>query len=111
MCVHVYMSIQLFENTGFGEKSVLKTEKFRTSDLYKNFLQISEFSEVSRPAVGPTKTPVSWVAGGGSLSSRICRPDRESYHASPFSAKFKNNWTYTSTPPYAFIQDFVRETS
>jgi len=68
------------------------------------------FSEVSRPAVGPTKTPVPWVAGGWGLSPRIRRPGREGDHASPSSVKFKNNWTYTSTLSYAFIQDFGRET-
>ena len=88
----------------------METDKFRTSGLYNDSQQVSLFSEASRPAVRPTKAPVRWVAGGGGLSPAIRRPDREGDNVSPSSAKSKNNWTYISTPPYAFIQDLERET-
>ena len=105
-CLYNYLKTQ-----GLGKKTCTEDGEVRISDLYNYFLQISVFSEVSRPAVGPTKTPVQWVAGGGDLSPRIRRPGREGDHASPSSVKFKNNWTYTFTLTYGFIQDFGRETS
>jgi hypothetical protein len=49
----------------------------------------------SRPALGPTQSPIQWVPGA--LSVGIKWPGRE---ADPRS---KNEWSYTSTPQYAFM--------
>jgi len=37
------------------------------------------------------------------FSSGIKRPEREAGHLPPSSAEVKNAWSYTFTPPYAFI--------
>jgi hypothetical protein len=42
----------------------------------KNFL----FSTSSRPALGPTLTPIKWVSGA--LSLRVKQPERETDHTS-----------------------------
>jgi hypothetical protein len=104
--VYIYIYTIICKHKAWGEKGVLKMEKFRTSDVCKYFLQISMLSEVSRQDVGTKKTPVPWAAGGGVLPPRIRRRGREGDHASPPSTKMKNNLTYTSTPPYSFIQNF-----
>jgi hypothetical protein len=39
----------------------------------------------------------------GILSLGLKRPGREADHSRPASAEVKNLWTYTSTPPYAFM--------
>jgi hypothetical protein len=55
---------------------------------------------VSRPALGPTQPPIQ---GTRSLSLGVKRPGREADHSPPFSALFRNAWSYTSTPQYAFM--------
>jgi hypothetical protein len=59
------------------------------------------FSKSSRPAVRSTKPPIQWVPG--LLSPEVKRPGREVNHSPPTSAEVKKMWTYTSTPPYAFM--------
>jgi hypothetical protein len=54
-------------------------------------------TSASRPALGPTQPPMQWVPGA--LSLGVKRPGREADHSHPFSAKVKNAWSYTSTPP------------
>jgi hypothetical protein len=63
----------------------------------KNFY----FSMSSKPALGPTQTPIQWVPGA--LSSGVKRQGREADHSSPASAGIKKIWIYTSTPPYVFM--------
>jgi hypothetical protein len=56
----------------------------------KNFL----FSTSSRPALGPTQTPIQCVP-------RVKRPRREADHSPATSAEIKKMWIYTSLP-YTF---------
>jgi hypothetical protein len=46
---------------------------------------------------GIHSAPVPWIPGA--LSLGIKRPGREANHSSPSSAKAKNAWIYSSTPP------------
>jgi len=55
----------------------------------------------SRPALGPTQTPIIGVVGA--LSPRVKQPGREANHSSPSSAENSNAWSYASTPPYVFV--------
>jgi hypothetical protein len=41
--------------------------------------------------------------GRGGLSPGVRWPSREADHSLPTSAEVKKTWTYTSTPPYAFM--------
>jgi hypothetical protein len=71
-------------------------------------LEIFLFPTVSRTALGPTQPPVPWVPGA--LSLGVKRPGREANHSPPSSAEVKNVWTYTSTPPYAFMAWCLQDT-
>jgi len=51
------------------------------------------FATVSRPALGPTHSPIQWVPT--CLSLGVKRPGRE--------AEVKNAWSYTSTFQYTFM--------
>jgi hypothetical protein len=55
----------------------------------------------SRTALGPTQLPIQWVPGA--LSLGVKRPGREADHSPPSSAELKTEWSYTSTPQYAFM--------
>ena len=57
-------------------------------------LVIQLFSRTSRLALGLTQPHIYWVPGA--LSTGVKWP--------PPTANVKNEWTYTSTPPYAFMQ-------
>jgi len=52
----------------------------------------------SRPTLGPTQSPTQWLPG-------VKRSGREADHSPPSSAEVevKNAWSYTSTPPIAFM--------
>jgi hypothetical protein len=63
----------------------------------KNFV----FSTSSRPALGPTQSPIQWVPGA--LSPGVKRPGREADHSPATSAVVKKMWIYTSAPPYSFM--------
>jgi hypothetical protein len=63
----------------------------------KNFL----FPTLSRLALGPTQPPIKWVPGF--LTAGVKRPGSESDNSPPTSAEIKKTWTYTFTPPYAFV--------
>jgi hypothetical protein len=56
---------------------------------------------VSRTALAPTQLPIQWVPEA--LSLRVKRPGREADHLPPSGAEVKNEWSYTSTPQYAFM--------
>jgi hypothetical protein len=60
-------------------------------------LWIYLFTTVSRTALGPTQPPIQWVPGAFSLGVKwlLCEAD----HSPSSSAKVKNAWHYTSTPP------------
>jgi hypothetical protein len=60
-------------------------------------LGIFLFTTASGTALGHTKPPIQWVPGA--LSLGVKRPGREADHSPPSSAKVKNAWSYTSTPP------------
>jgi len=59
------------------------------------------FAIASRPALGPIQSPIHWVMGP--LSPGLKWPRREADHWPPSSAKAKNEWSYTFTPPYIFM--------
>jgi hypothetical protein len=61
--------------------------------------KICPFSLTSRPALGPTQSPIQQVRRllpGGKQN----RSDVD--HLRPSSAEVKNEWSPTSIPPYAF---------
>jgi hypothetical protein len=64
----------------------------------KNFL----FSTSSRSAPGSTQS--QWVPV-------VKRPGREADHSPPASAEMKKMWLYTSTPQYAYRDNFTFFTS
>jgi hypothetical protein len=55
----------------------------------------------SKPALGPTQTPIQGVAGA--LSLGVKWPGRKADHSPPSSAEVNNAWSYTSTPQYIFM--------
>jgi hypothetical protein len=60
-------------------------------------LGIFLFTTTSRMALGPTQPPIQWVPGV--LSLGVMQLGHEANHSPPSSAKVKNVWSYTSTPP------------
>jgi len=60
-------------------------------------LGILLYTNVPRRALGPTQSPIQWVPGA--LSLWVKQSGREVDHSSPPSAEFKNDWSYTATPP------------
>jgi hypothetical protein len=57
--------------------------------------------KTSRLVLGPTQPPIQWVPG--TLSPGVKQMGCEAHRSPPSSAKVKNEWSYTSTPPYAFM--------
>jgi hypothetical protein len=47
--------------------------------------------------------PASFSMGTGGASPRLKRPVREAEHSTASSANIKNEWSYTSTLPYALL--------
>jgi hypothetical protein len=47
--------------------------------------------------LSPTQLPIQWVPRAP--SPRVNRPEREADHSPSSSAKVKNAWRYTTTPP------------
>jgi hypothetical protein len=58
----------------------------------------SFFSKVANLALGPAQHPKKWVTGD--LSPGVKRPERG---ADRSNAKFRNERSNTSTPPYTFM--------
>jgi hypothetical protein len=63
--------------------------------------EICLFSKPSRPSPGPAQAPLRKIIG--ELLSVVTRTGRETDHSPPSNAEGKNEWSYTSTPPCAFI--------
>jgi hypothetical protein len=55
-----------------------------------------DFPHKSRPALGPTQTPVQWVLG---LCTGVKLPGRGVDHSPHLEPRSKKEWSYTSTPP------------
>jgi hypothetical protein len=64
-------------------------------------LGIFLFTTVSRPALGPTQPPISWLQG--TISLGVKRPVSAADHSPPSSAEVKNAWSYTSIPQYVIV--------
>jgi hypothetical protein len=56
---------------------------------------------MSRLRLGPTQPPIQWIMEA--LSTGVKWPGCEADHSAPSSAKVKNAWSYTSTPPHIFM--------
>jgi hypothetical protein len=56
-----------------------------------------------RIQTGSESHPASYTMGTEVLFRGVKRPGLEADHSSPSSAEVKNEWSYTSTPPYVFI--------
>jgi hypothetical protein len=54
----------------------------------------------SRPALGPTKSPIQWVQAAK-------RQGRETDHSRRSYTEAKKTWVYTSTPPYVFMLNYL----
>jgi len=54
----------------------------------------------SRLLWGPIQPPIHWALRA--ISPGVKQPRREADHLLPCSAEVENEWSYTSTPPYAF---------
>ena len=76
-------------------------ELYPNSPTYSHtFKRNSLFTEITRPALGPTQPPVHWGPGlfpGNKAAEAWCS------QLIPPIAKVKNEWRYTSTSLYAFI--------
>jgi hypothetical protein len=84
----------------FSPGSVLDKFCYRLNDRgfeSQQGLGIFLFTTASKPALVPTQPPIQWVLGA--ISLEVKRPGREANHSPPSTAKVKNEWGYTSTPP------------
>jgi len=54
------------------------------------------FSPEYTPSVGPTQPLPLWVPVA-------LPPEVEAYYSSACNSEVKNTWSYTSSPPYAFM--------
>jgi hypothetical protein len=61
----------------------------------RQWLGIVHFTTASRPALGPTQSPIQWVPG--TLSLGVKWPVCEADHSPPTSAEVKNAWSHNST--------------
>jgi hypothetical protein len=59
------------------------------------------YSIVTKPALEPTQPPI--YGESAALSTGVKGPEREADQKFPSTAENKNDWTYTYTPPSAFI--------
>jgi hypothetical protein len=78
--------------------SVVTMLRAKQPDVVKGFFL---FTTASLSVLGPTQSPIQWVPDAVSLG--VKRPGHEADSSPPSGAKFKNAWSYTSTPQYVFI--------
>jgi hypothetical protein len=62
------------------------------------------YSPRHRVQTGSRAHPASYPMTTVVLSSEVKRQEREAGHSPPSSAEVKNGWSYTSTPPYVFLE-------
>jgi len=62
--------------------------------------EIFYFSKISTLAVGPNQPTIQEIPG---FFRGVEWPGHEVNHKPPSSAKVKNEYSYTSTPPFAFM--------
>jgi hypothetical protein len=60
-------------------------------------LGIFLFTTVSRPVLGPTQLPITWLPEA--LTLGVKRRGREADHSPLHSAEIRNAWSCTSPPP------------
>jgi hypothetical protein len=63
------------------------------------------FATASRQALVPTQPPIQWVPAANTPG--IKRPGREADHSPSSSADVQSTWSYTSTPPYVFMEGYL----
>jgi len=63
-------------------------------------LELLLFCAAFRLVVGLIQPPIHWLLG--ILSLVILQPERKAKYSSPSCTEVKNDWTYTTTPSYAF---------
>jgi hypothetical protein len=63
------------------------------------------FVTMSRSVLGPTQPPIQLVPGALSLGKEWLGSEDD--HSPPCSAKVKNAWSYTSTPPHIFMVRYL----
>jgi hypothetical protein len=54
-------------------------------------------------SMGIMRHPASYPVGTRDSFRGVNLPGREADHSPPYSAEFKNAWSYTSTPQYVFM--------
>jgi hypothetical protein len=66
--------------------------------VYRQYFAIKfTLLEKFRPALGPTWSPIQWVPGA--ILPGPKHPGHKYDHSFPSSAKVKNEWSFTTTPP------------
>jgi hypothetical protein len=64
-------------------------------------LGIFLFTTASTTALGPTQPPITWVPRA--LFLGVKRPGREADHSPHLVPRSNSDWSYNSTPQYAFM--------
>jgi len=70
--------------------------------------QIFLFSNISRSHLGPWGPLSPLFSEYRDSFPQVKLPQREVHHSRPSSADFKNEWSYTSIPLYAFRRGNVK---
>jgi hypothetical protein len=86
----------MFSVTQLGRKTrvwCLHTCVHGTKDIF--------FSRIFHLGPGPTTSPIQQVKQ--IPSPELKTPERVAVHSPPRSVEFKNEWSYISTPPHAFM--------
>jgi len=86
----------------FIDRAMCWTGRGSNPTGYEIFL----FSKRSMPSLGSSKPTIQWVTG---FFPRTKRPGSEGNHSTPSCAELMNEWSHTSTPPYAFMACNVKE--
>jgi hypothetical protein len=85
---HIYakQQVKLSQYPSF-RMTIDRTQNMRSGDYNSQKMRIFLFITVSRPALGPTQSPIQWVPEA--LSLGVKWPGREADHSPPSSAKVK----------------------